>query len=63
MDYKYTDERFREDEEGYIVKEVFVPSEGTNGEWMNEDDYKFILTCIEASMEDAERDWYEHGSF
>ncbi len=60
MNYKYTKERFVEDEDGEMVKEVYVPIED---EWMSEDAYKLNKTILEESMDDAERYWDEHGSF
>lgn len=60
MNYKYTKERFVEDEDGEMVKEVYVPYED---EWMSEDDYKFRKTCIDDTMDAVERDEFEHGCF
>lgn len=60
MNCNYTKERFVEDEDGDMVKEVYEP---INDEWMSEDAYKLNKTILEESMDDAERYWDEHGSF
>ncbi len=60
MNCNYTKERFVEDEDGDMVKEVYEP---INDEWMSEDAYKLNKFLIEETMDEAERYWDEHGSW
>lgn len=56
--YIYTKVEYRE-EDGEMVKYVFVPLEG---EWMDIETFYFNKRMWEDAMKDARRVWDEHGS-
>lgn len=55
----YTDSEYRENEDGFLEKYVYVPQ---LDEWMTEDEFAFNKACYDPAFEDARVYEREHGS-